>query len=306
MEATSLDEDGLQIDRPPAVARCPQRPVRRRRRQPADRPGPRSRLDDPGLALQLGQIAEQGLVSEDARRRHPPERQDTADGESQAEEEAPAEEPQASAEEAPPRKTLQKIRTRKRGSNDGNKSFDRGLDRGAERHLGPGTLRADQSARGGVRRLRDRGGGGCAGSSRRRRPRPAAARRKSSTVDVVLTEVGGQKVPVIKVVRAATGSWPERGQGTRRRRSRTDQRGRRARGGRQAQSGARGGWRDGRAQIEPRALAPRIPVRGAKLEAAASPCVIFRGRAPFEYPCPYLRFIYVPLTARGVADFGTF
>ena len=27
----------------------------------------------------------------------------------------------------------------------------------------------------------------------------------SSTVDVVLTEVGGQKVPVIKVVRAATG-----------------------------------------------------------------------------------------------------
>jgi len=28
---------------------------------------------------------------------------------------------------------------------------------------------------------------------------------ESSTVDVVLTEVGGQKVPVIKVVRAATG-----------------------------------------------------------------------------------------------------
>ena len=27
----------------------------------------------------------------------------------------------------------------------------------------------------------------------------------SSTVDVVITEVGGQKVPVIKVVRAATG-----------------------------------------------------------------------------------------------------
>ena len=33
----------------------------------------------------------------------------------------------------------------------------------------------------------------------------AAAEEESSTVDVVLTEVGGQKVPVIKVVRAATG-----------------------------------------------------------------------------------------------------
>ena len=33
----------------------------------------------------------------------------------------------------------------------------------------------------------------------------AAGGEESSTVDVVLTEVGGQKVPVIKVVRAATG-----------------------------------------------------------------------------------------------------
>ena len=39
------------------------------------------------------------------------------------------------------------------------------------------------------------GGGGDAGG----------AEEESSTVDVVLTEVGGQKVPVIKVVRAATG-----------------------------------------------------------------------------------------------------
>lgn len=31
------------------------------------------------------------------------------------------------------------------------------------------------------------------------------AEEESSTVDVLLTEVGGQKVPVIKVVRAATG-----------------------------------------------------------------------------------------------------
>jgi large subunit ribosomal protein L7/L12 len=33
----------------------------------------------------------------------------------------------------------------------------------------------------------------------------AAAAEESSTVDVVITEVGGQKVPVIKVVRNATG-----------------------------------------------------------------------------------------------------
>jgi large subunit ribosomal protein L7/L12 len=32
-----------------------------------------------------------------------------------------------------------------------------------------------------------------------------AAAEEATTVDVVLTEVGGQKVPVIKVVRAATG-----------------------------------------------------------------------------------------------------
>lgn len=33
----------------------------------------------------------------------------------------------------------------------------------------------------------------------------AAGEEEATTVDVVLTEVGGQKVPVIKVVRAATG-----------------------------------------------------------------------------------------------------
>ena len=33
----------------------------------------------------------------------------------------------------------------------------------------------------------------------------AAGEEESTTVDVMLTEVGGQKVPVIKVVRAATG-----------------------------------------------------------------------------------------------------
>ncbi len=33
----------------------------------------------------------------------------------------------------------------------------------------------------------------------------AGGEEESATVDVVLTEIGGQKVPVIKVVRAATG-----------------------------------------------------------------------------------------------------
>jgi large subunit ribosomal protein L7/L12 len=36
-------------------------------------------------------------------------------------------------------------------------------------------------------------------------PAEGAGEEESSTVDVVITEVGGQKVPVIKVVRAATG-----------------------------------------------------------------------------------------------------
>ncbi|MGE5409154.1 MAG: 50S ribosomal protein L10 [Syntrophothermus sp.] len=53
-----------------------------------------------GLALQLGQIAEQGLVSGDAASAGPAEEAEAADGEAQAGE-APAEEPQASAEEAP-------------------------------------------------------------------------------------------------------------------------------------------------------------------------------------------------------------
>jgi len=42
------------------------------------------------------------------------------------------------------------------------------------------------------------GGGGGGGDN-------GGGAEESSTVDVVLTEVGGQKVPVIKVVRAATG-----------------------------------------------------------------------------------------------------
>ena len=41
-----LDEDKLQNRSPDALPPCPRRPARRRRRQPADRPGPRARLDD--------------------------------------------------------------------------------------------------------------------------------------------------------------------------------------------------------------------------------------------------------------------
>ena len=83
------------------------------------------------------------------------------------------------------------------------KGDHRGLDRGAEGHLGARALRAHQGARGGVRRLRDRG--------RRRRPRRrrpgdgAGGEEESATVDVVLTGAGDKKIGVIKVVRAATG-----------------------------------------------------------------------------------------------------
>src|SRR5262249_27409573 len=100
-------------------------------------------------------------------------------------------------------------------------------------------------------------------------------------------------------------SRPERGEGPGRRGPEGDQRGRRARRGGQDQSRTRGGGRDGRAQIDGRSAPTRSPV-GEPSSGRARLYVIFRGRAPFEVPCPYLRFIYVPLTVRGVADFGTF
>ena len=64
---------------------------------------------------------------------------------------------------------------------------------------------------------------------------------ESSTVDVLLAGAGDKKIQVIKVVRAATGLGPERGQGARRRGTQAGQGGHRARGGRQAQAGTRGG-----------------------------------------------------------------
>ena len=57
----------VQVDRPPALPRSPRRPARRRRRQPADRPGPRPRLDDLRASpCSSGQIAEKGLVTGEA------------------------------------------------------------------------------------------------------------------------------------------------------------------------------------------------------------------------------------------------
>ena len=84
------------------------------------------------------------------------------------------------------------------------KHFNRGLDRGAEGHLGARALRAHQGARGGVRRLRDRRRrrgtrrGRRAGRRRRRRGGGRDRRRGPD-------RVGDKKIPVIKVVRAATG-----------------------------------------------------------------------------------------------------
>ena len=83
-------------------------------------------------------------------------------------------------------------------------SSDRGLDRGAQGHLRARALRAHQGARGGVRRLGDRG---CRRGTRRRRRRRRRRRprRSPATVDVVLTGAGEKKIQVIKAVRAATG-----------------------------------------------------------------------------------------------------
>ena len=66
MDATVARRGRLQIDRPPALARRAQRPVRRRRRQPADRPGPRPRLDDPGAGAAARADRREGLVTGEA------------------------------------------------------------------------------------------------------------------------------------------------------------------------------------------------------------------------------------------------
>ena len=73
-----------------------------------------------------------------------------------------------------------------------------------EGHLGARALRADQGARGGLRRLGDRGRG-----RGRRRPAAAAAAEEAeeeqTAFTVFLAAAGDKKIQVIKVVRAATG-----------------------------------------------------------------------------------------------------
>ena len=80
------------------------------------------------------------------------------------------------------------------------------MDRRAQEHLGARALRADQGARGGFRRLRERGrvaapaaASPAAGGAPRRR------RRSRPPFTVILAGAGDKKIQVIKVVRAATG-----------------------------------------------------------------------------------------------------
>ena len=75
-----------------------------------------------------------------------------------------------------------------------------------ERTAGPSRAeRAHQGARGGVRRLGDRGGGRRAAAASAPAGDGAAGEEESSTVDVLLTAAGDKKIQVITVVRAATG-----------------------------------------------------------------------------------------------------
>jgi large subunit ribosomal protein L7/L12 len=77
----------------------------------------------------------------------------------------------------------------------------------------------------------------------------AAAAEEQTAFDVVLTEAGGQKIGVIKVVRAITGLGLKEAEGPRRLGSEAGQGGRCARGGRLDQVAARGGRRDRRGQV---------------------------------------------------------
>ncbi len=192
-----------------------------------------------GLALQLGQIAEQGLVSGEEppprssqeegppprracrRRRRPRRRRPRCRGRGGAARRGGDASGRGGARrrlrQCPhrgrdfgrrarrERRNRRALRGRRgtQGGLDGSHRH-REVDRGTEGHLRAGAVRAHQGAGGGVRRLGDRG----------RRGRPgrgggggdgAAAEEESSTVDVVLTAAGDKKIQVIKVVRAATG-----------------------------------------------------------------------------------------------------
>ena len=79
------------------------------------------------------------------------------------------------------------------------------LSRRDQEDVRPRAVRADQGARGGVRRVRHRGRRGRSGRRSRRGGDGAEAEEEPATVDVVLTGPGDKKIQVIKVVRAATG-----------------------------------------------------------------------------------------------------
>ena len=89
-----------------------------------------------------------------------------------------------------------------------------------------------------------------------------AAAEEKTEFDVVLTGAGGQKIQVIKVVRADHGPGPEGGQGPGRRCAESGQGGCASGGGGLDQGAARRGRRSGRSQVAPNQLEHEGPPRG--------------------------------------------
>ena len=96
---------------------------------------------------------------------------------------------------------------------------------------------------------------------------PAEAAEEKTSFDVVLTEAGGQKIQVIKVVRADHGPRPEGSEGPRRLGPEAGQGGHRPGRGRLDQGAARRGRRHRRAQVAT-ALARSAACRPAVGQAA--------------------------------------
>ena len=109
---------------------------------------------------------------------------------------------------------------------------------------------------------------------------------EASTVDVVLTEVGGQKVPVIKVVRAATGLGLKEAKAIVDEAPKAIKEGVERDEAEKIKGRTRGGRRHRRAQIESATTANRIAGRERMSAAERRPCVIFRGRALVGIPLP--------------------
>ena len=126
-------------------------------------------------------------------------------------------------------------------------------------HLGSRAVAARQGAREGARRLGRGGHADGRGGRRRGRRRAAAPVEEKTEFTAMLTEVGSNKINVIKVVREVTSLGPEGSQGSRRGRAQADQ-GRRPQGrGRGDQEEVRGSRRQGRDQVSAR-LTPRAAV----------------------------------------------